>query len=97
MNGWDDSTKLKWLPVRLTGKAQVAWRRLSADAKGDYDTAIEALRKRFEPDSKRDSGMQRNSTLGRGVTMRNGATLQINIAVWQTRRSPPLRKTPESY
>ena len=53
VNGWDDSTKLKWLPVRLTGKAQVAWRRLSADAKGDYDTAKEALRKRFEPDSKR--------------------------------------------
>ena len=53
VNRWDDSTKLKWLPVRLTGKAQVAWRRLSADAKRDYDTAKEALRKRFEPDSKR--------------------------------------------
>ena len=93
MNEWDVSTKLKWLPVRLTGKAQVAWRCLSADAKGNYDTAKEALRKHFEPDSKR----QRNSTLGRGVTMRNGATSPTNFAVWQTRRSPPLRKTPESY
>lgn len=53
VNGWDDATKLTWLPVRLTGKAQVAWKRLAADAKEDYDTAKESLRKRFEPDSKR--------------------------------------------
>jgi len=53
VNGWDDPTKLKWLPVRLTGKAQVAWRRLSQEAKASYDTATGALNKRFEPDSKR--------------------------------------------
>ena len=53
VNELDDSTKLKWLPVCLTGKAQVAWRCLSTDAKGNYDTAKEALCKRFKPDSKR--------------------------------------------
>eukprot|EP00731_Ephydatia_muelleri_P034748 Em0075g1a len=53
VNGWDDAAKLVWLPVRLTGKAQVAWKRLTADARGSYDTAKEALHKRFEPDSKR--------------------------------------------
>ena len=31
VNGWDDPTKLLWLPVRLTGKAQTAWRRLLPD------------------------------------------------------------------
>ena len=53
VNGWDNAAKLVWLPVRLTGKAQVAWKRLTADARGSYDTAKEALHKRFEPDSKR--------------------------------------------
>ena len=93
VNGWDDSTKLKWLPVHLTGKAQVAWRRLSTDAKGDYDTAKEALRKRFEPDSKRQRYAAEFHSR-QSVTMRNGATSPTNFAVWQTRRSPPLRKTP---
>ena len=27
VNGWDNAAKLVWLPVRLTGKAQVAWKR----------------------------------------------------------------------
>ena len=39
VNGWDNAAKLVWLPVRLTGKAQVAWKRLTADARGSYDTA----------------------------------------------------------
>ena len=53
VNGSDNAAKPVWLPVRLTGKAQVAWKRLTADARGSYDTAKEALHKRFEPDSKR--------------------------------------------
>ena len=53
VNGLDDAAKLVWLPVRLTGKAQVAWKRLTEEARGSYDTAKEALHKRFEPDSKR--------------------------------------------
>ena len=54
VNGWDDATKLLWLRVRLTGRAQTAWKRLSTEAKSTYDGAKDALRKRFEPDSKRE-------------------------------------------
>ena len=41
------------IPVRLTGKAQTAWKRLTPDAKSSYAAAKEALQKRFEPESKR--------------------------------------------
>eukprot|EP00731_Ephydatia_muelleri_P034765 Em0075g18a len=51
--GWDEPTKLLWLPVRLTGKAQTAWRRLAPEAKQDFQAAKDALQKRFEPESKR--------------------------------------------
>mgnify|MGYP003417220492 CR=1 FL=1 len=53
LNDWDDAAKLRWLPVRLSGKAQTAWKRLSPEVKADYETAREALEKRFEPESKR--------------------------------------------
>eukprot|EP00731_Ephydatia_muelleri_P004957 Em0002g1133a len=53
VNGWDEPTKLLWLPVRLTGKAQTAWRRLAPEAKQDFQAAKDALQKRFEPESKR--------------------------------------------
>ncbi len=54
VNEWDDAAKCLWVQVRLTGKAQTAWRRLSAEAKESYTGLTEALRKRFEPDSKRE-------------------------------------------
>jgi len=54
VNDWDDATRLLWLEVRMTGKAQGAWRRISMEAKVNYATAKAALRKRFEPDSRRD-------------------------------------------
>ena len=54
VNGWDDFIKLNWLPVRLTGKAQTAWKRLSDETKGDFQAAMDALRNRFEPSSKRE-------------------------------------------
>ena len=53
VNGWDDEKKRLWLPVRLTGKAQTAWKRLSSETKDDYEAAKEELQKRFEPESKR--------------------------------------------
>ena len=53
VNGWSEATKLLWLPVRLSGKAQTAWKRLTPDAKSSYAAAKEALQKRFEPESKR--------------------------------------------
>ena len=39
VNGWDDAAKLLWLRVRLTGRAQTAWKRLSTEAKSTYDGA----------------------------------------------------------
>jgi len=35
INGWDAPTCLLWLEVRMTGKAQNAWKHLSQEAKGD--------------------------------------------------------------
>jgi len=54
VNGWDDETRLSWLEVRMTGKAQSAWRRISSEAKTNYATAKDALKKRFDPDCRRD-------------------------------------------
>ena len=54
VNGWDDEARLSWLEVRMTGKAQSAWRRISSEAKATYATAKEALKKRFEPECRRD-------------------------------------------
>ena len=45
VNDWDDGKKLKWLKVRLTGKAQTAFQRLPEEAK-------KALQERFEPKSR---------------------------------------------
>ena len=54
INGWNEGTKLLWLQVRLTGKAQTAWERLNQDAKSTYENAKIALRERFEPSCKQD-------------------------------------------
>eukprot|EP00731_Ephydatia_muelleri_P014897 Em0008g617a len=54
VNKWvSGEDRLKWLRVRLTGKAQTAFRRLPDDVKADYGTCAEALQRRFNPDSKR--------------------------------------------
>lgn len=49
VNDWDDANKLKWLKVRLTGRAQAAFDRLSDENKNDYKKAKDALQERFEP------------------------------------------------
>ena len=54
INGWDESARILWLQVRLIGKVQTAWERLSQEAKSTYEKATCALRQRFEPSSKRD-------------------------------------------
>ena len=43
VNGWSEATKPLWLPVRLSGKAQTAWKRLTPDAKSSYATAKEVI------------------------------------------------------
>ena len=54
VNEWDEASRLLWLEVRMIGKAQIAWRHISNEAKTHYDSAKAALRKRFEPDSRRE-------------------------------------------
>ena len=54
VNSWTDDEKLLWLKVRLTGKAQKAFKRLGDADRADYKKAMEALLERFEPASKRE-------------------------------------------
>lgn len=54
MNSWTkDEDKFKWFRVRLVGKAQTAFRRLGEDERKDYSKCVSALKRRFEPESKR--------------------------------------------
>jgi len=54
VNQWDKTKQSQWLSVRLTDKAQTAWRLLSSDVKSDYDLAKTAMKRRFEPESRRE-------------------------------------------
>ena len=51
---WDDQAKLKWLWVQLTGRAGTVFRRLPEVTRNNFQEAIEALRKQFEPESKKE-------------------------------------------
>ena len=46
--------KTHWLPVRLKEKAQTAWMQLSEETRGNYQLAMDAFQKWFEPSSKRE-------------------------------------------
>ena len=52
VNGWDEAQKLQWLRVRVTGRAQKALLRLPAVTAASFDSTREALRTRFEPESR---------------------------------------------
>ena len=54
VNDWDAAAKLKWLCVRLTGRAATTFRRLPEETRGDFALATAALCKRFEPESKKE-------------------------------------------
>ena len=65
VNEWNDQTKLLWLEVRLVGKARKAWNRLTTEEKNNYNSAVIALRRRFEPESRRDLYAAEFQTRGR--------------------------------
>eukprot|EP00731_Ephydatia_muelleri_P001482 Em0001g1482a len=52
VNGWDNATKLNWLPVQLTGEALTAWNDLTEEARGDCKSAMEELQERLRKTSK---------------------------------------------
>lgn len=49
VNTWSEEDQLKWLKVRLTGRAQTAFQHLSAENRATYALATAALKERFEP------------------------------------------------
>ena len=49
VNSWDVADSLKWLKVRLTGRAQIVFQRLTEENRSDFDRATAALKERFEP------------------------------------------------
>ena len=51
--GWDDVNKLKWLCIRLSGRAGTVFRRLPDATKARYALATAALKSRFEPATQR--------------------------------------------
>ena len=55
VNGWNDDDKLKWLKVRLTGRAQTAFQRLPEATRADIKLSTKALnlKERFEPSSRK--------------------------------------------
>ena len=54
VNKWDGAAKILWLRVRLTGRAQTAFKQLSDEARAAYAECKQALQERFEPDSKKE-------------------------------------------
>ena len=54
VNKWDAAAQILWLKVRLTGRAQKAFQRLTEGAQADFKLATKALRERFEPANKRE-------------------------------------------
>lgn len=52
VNGWDSEQKLKWLRVRMTGRAQKALHRLPASATVTFEATRDALKARFDPESR---------------------------------------------
>ena len=69
VNKWaTGEEKLKWLKVRLTGKAQTAFKKLPQDVKEDYGECMKSLQRRFDPDSKRQlyvAELRQNEAQGR--------------------------------
>ena len=68
VNALDDNAKLQWLKVRLTGRAQTALKRLPDATRRSYNETLAALKKRFEPESKRELYAAEFQTRRKGKT-----------------------------
>ena len=44
VNNWTEEDKLKWRKVRLTGRAQTAFKRLPAESQGEFHRGIHGPR-----------------------------------------------------
>ena len=53
VNNWDDTQKLQWLRVRVTGRAQKALHRLQGSTAMTYEATRDAMKARFDPESRR--------------------------------------------
>lgn len=53
VNEWTAAQKLKWLKVRLTGRAQKAFQCLPEESQATFAAATKALKGRFEPESRK--------------------------------------------
>ena len=54
VNKWDsDDDELKWLKVRLTGKARTAFQKLPGSVRETYSESLKALKQRFDLESKK--------------------------------------------
>ena len=51
---WNDEDKLKWLRVRLTGRAGGDFMWLPEATRANFQLAVKALQERFEPESKKE-------------------------------------------
>ena len=54
VNEWNEDSCLRWMKVRLTGRAQTAFQRFPQEVATDYKRTKEALQERFEPSSRRE-------------------------------------------
>ena len=54
VNEWNEDSCLRWMKVRLTGRAQTAFERFPQGVATDYKRTKEALREQFEPSSRRE-------------------------------------------
>ena len=55
LSTWEtDGDRLKWLRVRLTGKAHTLFMKLPENTRKDYDECVKAFKRRFFPDSKKE-------------------------------------------
>ena len=68
INRWAEDDKLRFLKVRLIGRAQSVFQRLSDDQKDTCEHAMDALRQWFEPASKRELYLTELSTRRRRPT-----------------------------